>query len=65
MTPEQKLLELGITLPEPNMLGGNYLSAKTVGQTVYLSGVLSTHQGEVITGTAGLEHFSLRYSFQI
>ena len=30
--------------------GGNYLPAKTIGQIVYLAGVISIH-GEVITGT--------------
>jgi enamine deaminase RidA (YjgF/YER057c/UK114 family) len=52
MTPEAQLLILGITLPDPNMLGGNYVSAKTVGQVVYLSGVISTEDGRVLTGTA-------------
>lgn len=49
----QRLAEFGITLPAPPAAGGNYLSAKRVGPMLYLAGVVSTHQGEVITGTAG------------
>jgi enamine deaminase RidA (YjgF/YER057c/UK114 family) len=39
-------------LPSP---GGNYVSAKTVGHMVYLSGVISTGPDGVITGTAGAD----------
>jgi enamine deaminase RidA (YjgF/YER057c/UK114 family) len=52
-TPEQKLAALGITLPAPPSPGGNYVSAKRVGDVVYLSGVISTGPNGVITGTAG------------
>ena len=52
-TPEQKLASLGITLPQLPAPGGNYVSAKRVGDIVYLSGVISTGPGGVITGTAG------------
>ena len=50
---ESRLKELGIilpTLPEP---GGNYLPARTVGSMVYLAGVISMLDGDVITGTVG------------
>ena len=50
---EEKLKELGITLPALPQPGGNYLPARTVGQIVYLAGVISIDAGEVITGTAG------------
>jgi enamine deaminase RidA (YjgF/YER057c/UK114 family) len=50
---EAKLKELGIILPALPPPGGNYLPARTVGQIVYLAGVISIHAGEVITGTAG------------
>jgi enamine deaminase RidA (YjgF/YER057c/UK114 family) len=50
---EAKLKELGIILPALPQPGGNYLPARTVGQIVYLAGVISIHAGEVITGTAG------------
>src|SRR5271155_514771 len=55
MIAESRLLELGIALPEPPAPGGNYLSAKTVGNLIYLAGVISTGEGGVITGTAGAD----------
>src|ERR1700723_3596420 len=48
-----KLKELGIVLPSLPQPGGNYLPARTVGQIVYLAGVISIQAGEVISGTAG------------
>ena len=50
---EARLKGLGIVLPALPQPGGNYLPARTVGQIVYLAGVISIHAGEVITGTAG------------
>lgn len=50
---ESRLKELGIVLaalPEP---GGNYLPARTVGNMVYLAGVISMLDGKLITGTVG------------
>jgi enamine deaminase RidA (YjgF/YER057c/UK114 family) len=52
---EARLQELGIVLPALPMPGGNYVPAKTVGQMVYLAGVVSTNGGGVITGTLGLD----------
>jgi enamine deaminase RidA (YjgF/YER057c/UK114 family) len=52
-TPEQKLAALGLTLPHLPMPGGNYVSAKRVGEVVYLSGVISVGPEGVLTGTAG------------
>ena len=52
---EGRLKELGIVLPALPKVGGNYLSAKTVGRMVYLAGVISTGSGSVITGTVGLD----------
>jgi len=50
---EERLRKLGIpALPAP---GGNYLSAKTIGNLVFLAGVISTGPEGVITGTAGLD----------
>ncbi len=46
-------MELGVVLPALPQPGGNYLSAKTVGNMVYLAGVISIRDGEVITGTVG------------
>ena len=50
---EETLKDLGIVLPTLPQPGGNYLAARTVGQMVYLAGVISIHDGEVITGTVG------------
>jgi enamine deaminase RidA (YjgF/YER057c/UK114 family) len=53
--PEARLQELGLVLPAPPAVGGNYLSAKTVGKTVYLAGVISSNSGGVIAGTVGID----------
>jgi enamine deaminase RidA (YjgF/YER057c/UK114 family) len=50
---ESRLKTLGITLPGLPQPGGNYLSARTVGQIVYLAGVISIRDGEVVMGTVG------------
>ena len=52
-SPEQKIAALGLTLPQLPMPGGNYVSAKRVGEIVFLSGVISTGPDGIITGTAG------------
>jgi len=51
---ESRLASLGITLPPLPSAGGNYVPAKTVGNVVYLAGVISTSSDGVITGTVGL-----------
>ena len=55
MSAEKRLLELGIVLPEGPAPGGNYLSAKAVGNLLYLAGVISIGAEGVITGTAGAD----------
>ena len=50
-----RLKELGITLPAAPQPGGNYLPARTVGPMVYLAGVISVKDGQVITGTVGAD----------
>jgi enamine deaminase RidA (YjgF/YER057c/UK114 family) len=50
---EARLKELGIVLPSLPQPGGNYLPARTVGPIVYLAGVISIKDGEIITGTVG------------
>lgn len=50
---ESRLKTLGITLPALPQAGGNYLPARTVGQMVYLAGVISTRGGEILAGTVG------------
>jgi enamine deaminase RidA (YjgF/YER057c/UK114 family) len=52
---ETRLKELGIILPALPEPGGNYLSARTVGNMVYLAGVISMLDGAVITGTVGAD----------
>jgi enamine deaminase RidA (YjgF/YER057c/UK114 family) len=52
---EDRLRELGITLPVLPAAGGNYLPAKTVGRVAYLAGVISSSSAGVITGTVGLD----------
>jgi enamine deaminase RidA (YjgF/YER057c/UK114 family) len=44
---------MGLALPEPPAAGGNYVSAKTVGNLVYLAGAISTGKDGVVTGTVG------------
>lgn len=55
MKAEAALQQLGIQLPPPPESGGNYLAARRVGDTLYLSGVISTSESGVIAGTAGLD----------
>jgi enamine deaminase RidA (YjgF/YER057c/UK114 family) len=50
---ELRLRELGIILPALPAPGGNYVSARTIGNLVYLSGVISTDVEGVIAGTVG------------
>jgi enamine deaminase RidA (YjgF/YER057c/UK114 family) len=54
-SPEQNLDALGFTLPPAPAPGGNYVAAKQVGSVLYLSGVISSDAGGIITGTAGLD----------
>jgi enamine deaminase RidA (YjgF/YER057c/UK114 family) len=53
MNAEKALLDAGYSLPATPPPGGNYVSARTVGNLVYLSGVISTGPDGVITGRAG------------
>jgi enamine deaminase RidA (YjgF/YER057c/UK114 family) len=52
---DARLQELSITLPPLPSRGGNYIPARTVGNIVFLSGVVSTNSSGIITGTAGLD----------
>ena len=51
---EARIRELGLVLPAPPALGGNYVSAKTVGNIIYLAGAISADANGVIAGTVGL-----------
>lgn len=53
MTFEQRLLELGLTLPPPSTPGGTYVPAKRVGEMLYLAGVISINEAGIITGKVG------------
>jgi enamine deaminase RidA (YjgF/YER057c/UK114 family) len=53
LTPEQILGKLGIDLPQLPAPGGNYVSAKQVGDVVYLAGAISSGPDGTITGTVG------------
>ncbi|MGA7157631.1 MAG: RidA family protein [Acidobacteriaceae bacterium] len=55
MDPLDALRELGLTLPPPPAPGGNYTSAKTCGNIVYLAGVVSQTADGVLAGTVGLD----------
>ena len=48
-----RLRELGIALPTLPAPGGNFIPAKTVGNIIYLSGVISMNASGIITGTVG------------
>ncbi|HEY4050442.1 MAG TPA: RidA family protein [Acidobacteriaceae bacterium] len=50
MSAETRLKELGISLPPPPTPGGNYVSAKLLGNLLFLSGVISTDEHGVISG---------------
>jgi enamine deaminase RidA (YjgF/YER057c/UK114 family) len=53
MCADQKLSDLGYSLPELPAPGGNYVSAKVVGSLVFLSGVISIDERGVMTGILG------------
>jgi len=51
----EALRRLGVTLPAAPAPGGNYCSAKTVGDLIFLAGVISQSSDGIITGTVGLD----------
>jgi enamine deaminase RidA (YjgF/YER057c/UK114 family) len=55
VNPYEELERLGLTLPAVPAPGGNYVSAKTAGGVVYLSGVISRTADGVMTGVVGAE----------
>jgi enamine deaminase RidA (YjgF/YER057c/UK114 family) len=48
-----RLEELGFALPPPAKPGGNYLPYLIVDKTLYLAGVISIADGQIIGGVAG------------
>jgi enamine deaminase RidA (YjgF/YER057c/UK114 family) len=55
MEAEAALAKAGLVLPEAPSAGGNYVPAKTIGNLVYLAGVISIDQQGIITGTIGID----------
>jgi enamine deaminase RidA (YjgF/YER057c/UK114 family) len=53
--PYAALAELDLTLPALAAPGGNYCAAKTVGNMVFLAGVISQDVDGVIAGTVGVD----------
>jgi enamine deaminase RidA (YjgF/YER057c/UK114 family) len=52
-TPEQRLTELGIALPEVRPPAGAYVPAVRTGNLVFLSGAGPIGDGEIVTGKVG------------
>ncbi len=52
---EERLARAGLVLPQAPAPGGNYVSAKIVGNIIHLAGVVSATADGVITGTAGAD----------
>jgi enamine deaminase RidA (YjgF/YER057c/UK114 family) len=53
MTIEQRLTDLGITLPDAAAPAANYVPFVQVGNTVYVSGQISRNDDGLITGVLG------------
>jgi len=53
LDPYAALQKLNLTLPAAPAPGGNYCSAKTSGNLVFLAGVVSQTADGIITGTVG------------
>ena len=54
-TPEARLTELGITLPEVRSPAGAYVPAVRTGNLVFLSGAGPIGDGEMVTGKVGTD----------
>ena len=55
MEIEERIRQLGLVFPNLLAPGGNYVPAKRVGYLLYLSGVISTENGNIVQGTVGLD----------
>jgi len=53
MRIEDKLSQMGLTLPEPGPPAGNYVGAVRVGNLLFVSGHGPRSQGQYITGKVG------------
>ena len=54
LDPYAMLAKLDLSLPAPLAPGGNYTSARTSGNIVFLAGVISQTSDGITTGTVGL-----------
>jgi len=55
MRIEDKLSQMGLTLPEPGPPAGNYVGAVRVGNLLFVSGHGPRSQGQYITGKVGCD----------
>ncbi len=55
MTADERMAELRLVLPPPPAPGGSYLPARQAGPLLFLSGVVSTDEHGVLTGTVGAD----------
>jgi len=53
MTILETLTERGLRLPPAPAAGGVYVAARQHGSLLYLAGVISIHEGKIITGRLG------------
>lgn len=53
MSIEQRLTDLGVTLPDASAPAANYVPFVQVGNTLYVSGQISRNEGGLITGVLG------------
>ena len=53
MSIEEKLAQMGLTLPEPGPPAGNYVGAVRVGNILFVSGHGPRQQGHYLTGKVG------------
>src|SRR5260370_682726 len=56
MSAEQRVQDLGITLPAPPEPFGSYVEAVRTGHLLFLSGMLPTEGKATFTGRVGAEH---------
>lgn len=64
MTPEDKIKELGLSLPKAATPAGNYVPAVRTGNLLYLSGAICIHEGKMThTGKVGYDaiHHEIAY----
>ena len=64
MRIEDKLSQMGLTLPEPGPPAGNYVGAVRVGNLLFVSGHGPRRQGQYITGKVGVTSAASRRTRQ-